>query len=461
MRINITLGHNASAALFGQGNICIRAYEEERLTKVKSDSSFPKLAIERCLGDNPASSINEIAISDWFNKSKQEQENKYNNPKYLQKRFKNAKITNLSHHDAHANSVWNFSETTNGLTVVIDGFGNNEEVISIYRDGKLIDKISGYENSLGLMYQYATSAAGLKENEDEFKLLGYEIHSTISKRVIDMPTNIQYRDDDKELINFTKLRYVREYWHRTFKDYDVCDIARLVQYTIEERVIDIINKYYDGDELIQLSGGVFYNVKLNNKIMREMPGRCKLIVNPVCGDQGNVFGVSGCRYNNLYLGQRDIVEHMPSDSYITDIFCGAMEFGPRALCHTSTLALPTKQNVDLINLYNNRDTVMPMAPVVTREFFNENFKDTNKVINSEKYMIVSFDYKSMRDEWLGAAHYDPDRDVYTGRVQVLDRDDMLYDYVDNKGGMLINTSLNAHGTPILFDNEDYFLYKNK
>ncbi len=144
---------------------------------------------------------------------------------------------------------------------------------------------------------------------------------------------------------------------------------------------------------------------------------------------------------------------------ITEVFIGDMEFGPRALCNTSTLAMPTLDNVAIINKYNGRNTVMPMAPVVTREFFEKNFKDTDRICKSEKYMVCSFDFKTMKNEWRGAAHYDPWRDVYTGRVQVLDKGDELYEYIRLRGGIMINTSLNTHGTPIIMSNSDYNKYK--
>ena len=61
-----------------------------------------------------------------------------------------------------------------------DGFGNKEEVLSLYEmNGSKLEKILriyGYEHSMGLMYQYATSFCGMKENEDEYKFLGYESH---------------------------------------------------------------------------------------------------------------------------------------------------------------------------------------------------------------------------------------------------------------------------------------------
>jgi len=455
--LNITLGHNSSAGLFSDMK-CICAYEEERLSKVKSDSSFPKLAIEECLRNTntKASEIKEINLSHWFNKKAGN--DKYSDIKYLKARFKNARIFDeLNHHDQHAISVWNFSGLTNGLTVVIDGFGNNEEVISLYRDGTLIDKIVGYENSLGLMYQYATSAAGLKENEDEYKLLGYEIHSKLQPYSLDMPkSNIKSNGD---LINYGKLLYVKHYWHDKFNNMSTVDIAKLVQYNLETKVIKLIKGYLKDGELLQLSGGVFYNVKLNNLIVRTFRNNT-ICINPVCGDQGNIFGVTSYTYNSLFLGIRTEDIDIFEGTNIMNRVSGDMEFGPRALGNTSTLALPTMDNVKKINSYNNRNTVMPMAPIVTREFFNENFINYGNVHKSEKYMIVSFDYKNIKEEWKGAAHYDPDRDVYTGRVQVLDTKDELYGFVQSLGGILINTSLNYHGTPILYKLDDYHDYKS-
>ena len=45
-RLLLSLGHNASAVLIRNGHI-VAGYEEERLSKIKSDSSFPRMAIEQ------------------------------------------------------------------------------------------------------------------------------------------------------------------------------------------------------------------------------------------------------------------------------------------------------------------------------------------------------------------------------------------------------------------------------
>jgi predicted NodU family carbamoyl transferase len=57
---------------------------------------------------------------------------------------------------------------------------------------------------------------------------------------------------------------------------------------------------------------------------------------------------------------------------VVNIKRSGQEFGPRALCHTTTLALPTKKLSHEINVMNARNEVMPMAPVMSRNFLQQN-----------------------------------------------------------------------------------------
>jgi predicted NodU family carbamoyl transferase len=131
---------------------------------------------------------------------------------------------------------------------------------------------------------------------------------------------------------------------------------------------------------------------------------------------------------------------------------GNMEFGPRALCNTSTLALPDKQVTRLINKANDRTNEMPMAPVVTRALADDLFHDIGKVHRSLEYMIVTRKYKCGADEGMGgASHRYPDG-VATGRPQITD-DPALCTILNWFGGVLVNTSFNYHGVPIVFERD--------
>jgi predicted NodU family carbamoyl transferase len=89
---------------------------------------------------------------------------------------------------------------------------------------------------------------------------------------------------------------------------------------------------------------------------------------------------------------------------------------------------------------------------VTPDVFENLFVDGCKLHRSEKYMITALEYKSgaVTDENRGAAHYYPLQEVYTGRPQVTDDKDLIH-LLNNYGGMLINTSFNVHGNPIVFN----------
>jgi len=477
-KLCLTLGHNASAVLIENDKV-LCGYEEERLSRVKSDSSFPVLAIEKILHYYPEArtEVNEIFVSHWF-WSWDLPESKYYKPKYLAVNFPEAKITSVSeditHHDLHARSVWNFCDgDQSGLTIVADGFGNYGECLSIYVDGTMKHRSYNVYASLGLMYQYAVGYLGMKENQDEYKLLGYEqrvtkAHKRLVEPIIDVVVSVTTEEllegSEPQLGMNIVLPSVRRQWYDRF-DQIVCDSDRratvgyFVQQVLERTMMNILKTYPDQKD-IKVSGGVFYNVKLNNMILRYSR---RFEANPLSGDQGCALGFTDVRYDDLYWGKRDITElSNTSDLYETgmaEIFIGDMEFGPRALGNTTTLALPTMSQVEKINTENGRDTIMPMAPMVTEEYAERMFEDIYKTKKSKHFMIIAYDFISMSDNIRGAAHYDSDRDVYTGRFQIVPGH--LYEVVKEHGGILINTSLNAHGQPIIYSDFDYKIMKDK
>ncbi len=128
-----------------------------------------------------------------------------------------------------------------------------------------------------------------------------------------------------------------------------------------------------------------------------------------------------------------------------------MEFGPRALCNTSTLAKPTKENVEYINKVNSRDTIMPMGPVVVDPYLYFMSEDVSKIHKSLKYMIMAIDYRNIVNRYIeGVTHYGAN---ITGRPQVISEDHTLYEIV-KEFGILINTSFNTHGMPIVYNSKD-------
>lgn len=116
----VTLGHNSSAILV-EDNKVICGYEEERLSKVKSDSAFPRLAIMECLNYKYCDKLDIVYISYWndsfdiFNDGDKTVDKHYDR-KFLNTLCKHYGCTikylspSFTHHDAHAYAALNFFE---------------------------------------------------------------------------------------------------------------------------------------------------------------------------------------------------------------------------------------------------------------------------------------------------------------------------------------------------------------
>lgn len=557
----ITLGHNSSAIFVDNssfeetGKSSIIGYEEERLSRIKADSQFPIDAINEIkynVGLNRMKGC-EILISHWFNFTGIETLNKYitlQDINALKEISPNIEMVNegFTHHDAHAYSAYEFRDYFKKqegnipvYCIVADGFGNNEEVLSIYRrdTGKkpeLIKRFYGYEKSLGLFYQYATSFVGMKENQDEYKFLGYEAH--INKAFDDAEIRIlaeesdkiaekfkaMYSTDDEKLsftgvcdyaINCGKLAKIKEEWHKLFTDilfklnFNDSDnttaaarvaIAFVVQRTVEKVVNCIVASF--GIKYLCLAGGLFYNVKLNNSILTsliDIDGNLSIM--PLAGDQGAAIGMYAAKedtpqfpFRTLAIGTRRLyniekfadnenifVEQVPqvddtetarclvseiadhiANGRIVNIVYGNMEFGPRALCNTSSVFLPNAELTAENNANNKRNEVMPCAPVCTHftavNLFNRD--ELERVIGSLNFMICTLHYtKPHSNMYDGVMHNETLSTKYTGRPQIVSVNSFMHELLSRIQKItdmkcLVNTSFNNHGNPIVFDTAD-------
>lgn len=520
----VSLGHNASAAFAENGRV-VRAYEQERIDRKKSSSAYPREAIELAMGKAGGADV--AYVSHWFD-DLELKSNKYLDLDHL--RGLAPEIVTLSdsftHHDAHASSALSFFRSNGGRceeadVVVLDGFGTSQECLSVYRAAwpfegrpRHVHRTYGYAMSLGLMYQYVTEYLGMKPNQDEYKLLGYESHilkitnlaiarelrgfvAQDAQKHVDRMLDATTRPEraggliDYESLKQAKAAWwkVAEHWRILFRR-DLPDglartaVAFCAQWFIEECAVRLVERLLPptpgrpAPQLV-LAGGCFYNVKLSRRL-RQATGR-RVFSHPLAGDQGAPLGFTpGLDCSGLNWGARAIqgrhgqlppgVEVVDPDAWvaraatlldsgrIVNVVRGGMEFGPRALCNTTTLARPTRDSVARINALNERDEAMPMAPALTRKAAMSLFRHDElfDVSPSDRFMIttVAFD-REPPDRLMGVAHNDPLFECWTARPQVVDEgSDMatLLRQVPNE--VLINTSFNYHGEPIVFTEDD-------
>ena len=211
-------------------------------------------------------------------------------------------------------------------------------------------------------------------------------------------------------------------------------------------------------------GGVALNCVANRNLGKYYDN-IWIMPNPV--DAGNSLGAAILGYgkngnwNNAYLGHNiagDYPVNLLLDVLLTDkivgVASGRAEFGPRALGNRSLLADPRGNEIkDKVNEIKRRQKFRPFAPVILEEYVNQYFDMPNNWNNS-RYMQVVGTCRNP-DLFPAIVHHDG-----TSRIQTVPKDgsgirELLEKwYVLTGCPMLLNTSLNIRGEPMVNERKD-------
>ncbi|HWM86283.1 MAG TPA: carbamoyltransferase C-terminal domain-containing protein [Kofleriaceae bacterium] len=251
------------------------------------------------------------------------------------------------------------------------------------------------------------------------------------------------------------------------------DLAASVQRVFEElRVQSVAELPSDAPEVL-LAGGATLNILANTRVREHLGAGRHLLVPPVADDSGQSLGalLYYCHERmNLpvtatmpFIGYSDSIDDSVlaaddagdelvsflQDGGIVFLHRGQSEIGPRALGHRSILAIPTPRSYDLINhVIKLREFYRPVAPLVPRDQVSDWFDWEGE----SRYMLYAAQAREKtRLAAAGICHYDN-----TARLQTVDggEDPFLHALLTRVGQangcpILINTSLNPRGVPIL------------
>src|SRR5438132_2738565 len=297
------------------------------------------------------------------------------------------------------------------------------------------------------------------------------------------------------------------------------DLAASIQAVTDEIVLRLTRSLREetGIRNLCLAGGVALNCVANGKILRD-GGFEQIYIQPAAGDAGGALGaalvgyhmqlgqerrVNGDAMQGAYLGpafsQPEVEERLKKCGARFEVledaaliatcaedlaqgkalawFQGRMEFGPRALGNRSILGDPRSPTMQkMLNLkVKYRESFRPFAPSVLREDIAEWFE----LDRDSPYMLLVADVRADRRRAMTAAeprmfgidklnvvrsqipavtHVD-----YSARVQTVDRrtnpryHGLLSAFKARTGcGVLVNTSFNVRGEPIVCTPEDAF-----
>jgi len=380
-------------------------------------------------------------------------------------------IKYYNHHLSHAAAGFQTSPYTEATVVVIDAIGewDTASIWSAYYDGsgggarykKLWSQ--RYPHSIGLMYSAFTQQAGLKPLDEEYILMGmagwgkYDSIADIRLRstVLESERDITFKH------NF-HLGVPKEVAYPA----DNVNMAYHVQELTEDLIASIIRKAQDLGKSRNLvyMGGVALNC-VANRILGEYFN--SIWIMPCPGDAGSSLGAAALVYGgrlawrDSYLGHnitgsypvKDILSELAT-SKICGVASGRAEFGPRALGNRSLLADPRGADIKAkVNEIKRRQQFRPFAPVILEELVHEYF-DMPVGWDNSPYMQVVARCKQPA-KFPAICHVDS-----TSRVQTVPRNgsgirELLEQwYVWTGCPMLLNTSLNIRGEPMVNDRAD-------
>src|ERR1035437_486946 len=555
--------HDAAAALVGDGKI-ISAAQEERFTRKKNDSDFPRHAVQFCLRhanltlaqldavvfyDKPILKFARLletylavapggwrtfptVLSNWLGEKLDLRKAIHAELPELRP---DCQILFTEHPQSHAASAFYPSPYDEAAILTIDGVGEWATTTIGHGRGNEIKMLKElrFPHSLGLVYSAFTDYCGFRINSGEYKLMGLAPYGepkyadAIHRELLDI------KADGSFWLNLDYFNFLRgttmtnEKFHKLFGgpprgpeekiEQRHMDVARSIQLVTEEIMLLLARhaREVTGLNNLCMAGGVALNCVANGRILKEKIFE-RIWIQPAAGDAGGALGAALAAW---YAQKENPRVAVPTDSMQSSLlgpefsddeietalhshkavfqklekdalldftvellktekvigwFQGRMEFGPRALGNRSILgdARSTKMQSVMNLKVKFRESFRPFAPIVRRErvadYFELEVESPYMLlvapVKKELCCEVSPEVKGLdrlkeiRSTLPAITHVD-----YSARIQTVERagNPLLYDlllrFEQATGcGVLVNTSFNVRGEPIVCTPDDAY-----
>ena len=411
------------------------------------------------------------------------------------------------HHESHVaqglyTRPWQSKDDT--VMVSIDGVGEEQSAV-IYDSNYNVKLQHCSPQSIGWLYGATTTLLGYRRLQEEYIVMGMSAYGEPNDEVVKLikeyyNTFDNYTQEEQRTMRKTfvdrKVKFstseqkrfaqhmnlpgtanmTYDFVQGFFTDYkrliskiSAYDTAASIQKFTEDKIYELmVHARQYGSKLIY-SGGVAQNIVANSKI-RDLFDEVHIAIAP--SDAGSALGCAAKSWSEQtggthlkwspYLGyniERDInpkeVVNYLMKNKVCGVANGRAEFGPRALGNRSLLGDVRYNIKDTVNKIKQRELFRPFAPAILEEYADEYFEG-----HKNEYMQYTcnakHDYKSV-------IHVDG-----TSRCQVVKKDcqsvirPILEEYFERTGiPMLLNTSLNIKGQPILNDERDVEEWEKK
>ena len=377
-------------------------------------------------------------------------------------------VYNFDHHMSHAAAGFQTSTFNRATVVVIDAIGEFD-TITIW--AAEYDKTGHaqykklwrqqYPHSIGLFYSAITKHVGLKPLDEEYIMMGMAAYG--QKGFADHMKSLLVEDEWNMVFKDNLHVGVPESFMSTINDMDTAASAQNLAENLIYNVMRRAKNFGWSNNLVYM-GGVALNCSANRNL-GDYFDNIWIMPNP--GDAGSSLGAAALAYGkrinwtNAFLGFEipgpypcnDILDALVTDR-IVGVASGRAEFGPRALGNRSLLADPRGPDIkDRVNEIKRRQKFRPFAPVILEEMAEEYFI-MHPGWKKSPYM-QSVAVCRHPKEYPAIVHADG-----TSRVQTVPKDgsgirELLEKWFVMTGcPMLLNTSLNIRGEPMVNDRAD-------
>jgi len=461
--------HDAAATVINNRGDILFAGHAERYSKKKNDANLHSDLIWAISDDGR--SIDHIAYYEtpWKKQLRQlysgqgVEWNRITTGQVLREQLRGfyhgATVTTHNHHLSHAAAGFQTSPYDRATVVVIDAIGEFDTV-SIYGaeyDSKGKAKYKKlwrqrYPQSIGLFYSAVTERIGLRPLDEEYITMGMAAWG-----------KPQYVEQLRSLLTENlHIGIDPDFLPEATNE----DIAASAQVLTEQLIYNIMlyAKNLGWSTNLVYMGGVALNCLANRNLGDYFEN---VWIMPCPGDAGSSLGAAALAYGgrinwkNAYLGTEIPGEYPVTacvNSLLSDRICGVAsgraEFGPRALGNRSLLADPRGPDIkDLVNAIKRRQQFRPFAPVVLEEYADLYFEMPKGWVDSRYMQIVG--RCKYPDVFPAVIHVDG-----TSRIQTVPKDgsgirQLLEAWMAQTGcPVLLNTSLNIRGEPMVNDRAD-------
>ena len=421
-------------------------------------------------------------------------------------------ILTFEHHQSHGASAFFYSGFREAAVMTVDGVG--EWATTTYGAGQderlsLLEEVR-FPHSLGLLYSTITDYLGFRVLSDEYKVMGLAPYGQprFLKQLAQLielgprgqfSLNMRYFSFNQSRQMFTPALVELLGGERRVPESDIeafhHDLARSLQVLLEEVLLAKVRYLHQcvPSENLCLAGGVALNCVANGRIHAEGPFD-HLFVQPAAGDSGTALGaaalahieLTGARHTydalpHVYLGpeypsddiarllkvmgieaqdfrgcEAELIEAVVDRLDTQEVigwFHGRMEFGPRALGARSILADPRDPLMrDRLNdLIKKREAFRPFAPACLESYAQDHLS----LSHPSRFMLETCQVRSPLD-LPAVTHVDGSARVQTVTPETSPRFASLIEAFRTRTGcpMVINTSFNVRGEPIVCTPED-------